>query len=455
MQTKKTIFITISRGSIAKNFLHNEFYEILKKEGWKIIILSPAFSDEVFRKEFGEENIFFEPLYNHKWNLRDYFFAGLNKALVYNESTVLRDKYGIMDKSETSAMRRILKRIFFKPLSKFGFIKEVIRYIDFLFCPGKEYYVFFQKYSPDIVFSTNPMDDADSYVLKAAKRFGVKIIAMPKSWDNLSKMSFRVKPEKLFLWGSGLIKEAKKYQNIDSDDIFVVGIPQFDVYSKPMSSFSREEFFKKIGVDPKKEILVLGSDAKYSSTDIEIAEMVRDWINKGELEKDCILFIRPYFSARDGEKKFEKFLGEKNIIIDHWFKRNNIFRDSWDYSYEHMEYFSALMMQMTIMMNYSSTLTIDAAVCDKPIVGIAFDGYKKKEYGSSVARWYDSTHFKPIVASGGIEIVKSPNELKIAINGYLKNSTLRSEGREKLRNNFCYKVDGQSGKRIAEALISL
>ena len=88
---QKTIFITISRGSIAKNILHNDFYKILQDNNLRIIILSPAFKDADFIKEFGGENIFFEPLHEHKWTKFDYFFIGIHKALVYNESTVLRD----------------------------------------------------------------------------------------------------------------------------------------------------------------------------------------------------------------------------------------------------------------------------------------------------------------------------------------------------------------------------
>ena len=57
----KTIFITISRGSIAKNILHNDFYQIIKDAGLRIVILSPAFKYPDFIKEFDGENIFFEP----------------------------------------------------------------------------------------------------------------------------------------------------------------------------------------------------------------------------------------------------------------------------------------------------------------------------------------------------------------------------------------------------------
>lgn len=449
----KTIFITISRGSIAKNFLHNDFYRILQEADSKIVLLSPAYGSEEFKKLFGGQNIFFEPLFEHKWSALDYFFTGVHKGLVYNETTELRDRFGILNKAETNAARRIFKNIFFKPLSCFGFFKEAARFFDYIFCPGKKYYGLFEKYRPDIVFSTNPMDDADSYVLKAAKHFKVKIIAMSKSWDNLSKMNYRVKPDKLLEWGKWLVGLAVKFQNMKKENVITVGAPQFDIYARPGKLLSREDFFERIGIDPGKKLLVFGSDAKYSPNDPEIIEMILEWIKNRELAEDCALYIRPYFSNKNDEKKFEKFIGRENVVVDHWFVRNNIFRDSWDYSYENLVHFSSLIKYLSIMMNYSSTLTLDAAVCDHPVIGIAFDGSAPKPFGESVARWYDSAHFKDIVDSGGLLVARSAEELKSAINLYLKNPNIRGEGRKKLRDEFCCGADGGAGERIARLLL--
>ena len=119
---KRTFFITISRGSIAKNFLHNDFYRLLQETGSNIVILSPAYQSEDFKKLFSGKNIFFEPLFEHKWSWRDYFFTGMLKALAYNETTELRDRYGILNINETNIFRRVLKKIFLKPASHFNFI---------------------------------------------------------------------------------------------------------------------------------------------------------------------------------------------------------------------------------------------------------------------------------------------------------------------------------------------
>ncbi len=448
----KTIFITISRGSIVKNILRTAVFDKLKQSGVQIVILSPAYQAADFKADFSGENIFFEPLYEHTWGRLDYFFVGLHKALVYNESTVLRDQYGILDKSETSVWRRVSKKIIFVPLSRLGWLKELVRLLDRLFLPGHKYDSVFLKYKPNLVFSTNPIEDADSYVLKAAKRYSVRTVGMPKSWDNLPKMSFRVKTDHTILWGEALVDQAKRFQNVKRSDISIVGVPQFDIYATNQSR--REDFFKKIGVDPNRHLLVFGSNSKYTPFDAEIAEMILEWITKGELIKDCTLFIRPYFAARGEEKKFDQFIGQPNVVIDRWFKHNNNFRDSWDYSSEHLIHFADLMRHMSIMINYPSTLTLDAAAVDKPIINLAFDGKIKRSYGESIARWYDSSHFKEVLARDGSTVVYLREELKVAINAYLADSSLKSEGRARLRDEFCYTIDGKSADRLADVLLN-
>ena len=58
---KPTIFITISVGMIARNLLHNNFYELLRKK-YHIVIFSPLWNDEDFIKEFARDDVEFKEL---------------------------------------------------------------------------------------------------------------------------------------------------------------------------------------------------------------------------------------------------------------------------------------------------------------------------------------------------------------------------------------------------------
>ena len=57
-----------------------------------------------------------------------------------------------------------------------------------------------------------------------------------------------------------------------------------------------------------------------------------------------------------------------------------------------------------------------------------------------------------VINTGGIRLVSNNNELKNMINVYLNNPHLDNEGRVRLANELCYKVDGKSSERMVDAI---
>jgi len=448
-----TVFITISRGSIARNILHSDAFRILRERGIRIVLLAPAWEDPQFQKEFGGENVAFVPLLDQRQNFLDRIIVGIAKGLVYNATTELRDRYGFLSRKETSPFRRFIKRLIFRPLRNVGWLKEMMRQIDAILRPAREYDALFRAEHPGLIFVTNPTENADARVMKAARRHGVKVVAMPKSWDNLPKLSLRVKPDLLLLWGKALIPHALRYQHIEESRIRLVGVPQFDAMTDPKMAMTREEFFRSIGADPNRKLIVFGSEGKVTPGDPELAEILAGMVERDELGSPSQLYIRPYFALRGEEDKFRALAGRPNVIIDHWFTRTAGFRDSWDYTLEHARHFTNLMRHMDVMVCHASTLTLDAAVHNKPAVNLGFDGFTPKSYGDSVLRWYDSAHYANIMAQKGSRLAKNPAELREHLTAYLQNSSLDDEGRARLREQYCFRSDGGAGRRIAEVLL--
>lgn len=450
----KTIFITISRGGTARNILQTDAFDILKKSGNRIVIFTPAYKDERFLKEFGAPNVIFEDLIEPKWNFLDNFLVGWHKGLVYNSSTKKRDLYGIYDPNEGSFLKYVVKKIIFLPLSKISWLKEFFRWLDVLLVRSKYYETIFDKYNPDLVFATSIMEDADILVVKEAKRRGIKTIGMPKTWDNTSKMVFRVKTDKLIAWGEFSKDEAIQFQNYKKKDIIVCGIPQFDFYKNSDYLMQRDEFCEEMGLDKDKKIILFCSEGKTTKHDGEIAEMIAGFINNKQLIAEASLFIRPHFIYSNDEKKFEKILGFKNVVLDSGYKFSPVFRDRWDYSREQIKKFTNIMLHSDIVVTSYSSISLDASAFDKPIINIAFDGYNKVPFKESMVHWYNTEYYKRVIETGGVWIVDDKDKLLNALNSYIKNPQLLGDGRRKIREYFMYKLDGKSSKRIADAILS-
>ncbi len=448
--------MTMSRGATVRNIMQTDVCRILKESGHRLVIMTPAYKDERFLSEFGAENVFFENLIEPEWGFWDKLLVGCHKALVYNGSTKLRDLYGIpggKGERKGSYAKYVLKRAVFWPLSKIQFLKDFVKWLDKLLIKDKYYKDIFDKYKPDVVFSTSVIEDGDVYVLKQAQARGIKIIGMPKSWDNLSKLSARVKTDKLIVWGRFNFDEGLKYQNYKAENIIICGIPQFDFYKRADYEMGREEFCAGYGIDPEKKIILFCSEGKYTPYDGEVADMIAGFINENKLKAGCVLLIRPHFLFLGDENKFKGLEGRDNIFIDKQYRHSTVFRDNWDYSKDQIKKFANMMRHADIVITSISSISLDASAFDKPIINIKFDGYHKPAFKDSLAHIYIYEHYKKVLESGGVWVAENQEELLDSLNAYLDNAAVRSEGRKRLRDYFCYKIDGHSGERVARAVL--
>lgn len=461
MSSQKTIGITMSRGGTARNILQTHCFSRLKECGHRVVIISPAADDAQFIKTFEAPNVFFEKMHELPWRFSDRFFVGVHKGLVYNRSTVFRDLYGVYNPDDGSKIKYWLRRIFIRPFSYFGFLKVFASILDSKIVLNHEYDALFIKYKFDLLFSTSMIEDNDVEVMKTAKKFKVPIIAMPKTWDNASKMNIRVRPQKIIVWGEYSKREIMRYSHFPEKDIVICGIPQFDFYKscealakQDRIQLSREAFCARVGLDATKKIIVFGSEGWVCPNDPDIVDMLTRAIGHGFIQ-NAQIFVRPHFMYPDDEKRFDRFRNMPHVIVDTHYTRSKGFRDNWDYSQDQIVHFSNMIMHADLMITGTSTLVVDAAAVDCPIINIAFDGYEKKDFVHSIARWYLTEHYGSIKDSDAAQMVYSETELIAAVNLYLENPSLKREERRKLIENFGYRVDGNSGVRVAEAVLSV
>jgi len=106
-----------------------------------------------------------------------------------------------------------------------------------------------------------------------------------------------------------------------------------------------------------------------------------------------------------------------------------------------------------VVVNLSSTVTVDAALFDKPVVNLDFDPQPGKGQQDLIKdinhKW---NHFKPIAESGGVWLVNDFNEMETAILTYIHSPTLHTENRKWIVDHVCGFSDGNCGERMATAI---
>jgi hypothetical protein len=107
-----------------------------------------------------------------------------------------------------------------------------------------------------------------------------------------------------------------------------------------------------------------------------------------------------------------------------------------------------------VTINVASSFTIDAAIFDRSIVNLRFDG-SPRPYLQSVRRQYDSDHYRQVLRTGAVRLADSPGQLVAEVRRYLADPSLERIERARLVRELCYRVDGHSGERVADAIVAV
>jgi len=103
--------------------------------------------------------------------------------------------------------------------------------------------------------------------------------------------------------------------------------------------------------------------------------------------------------------------------------------------------------------NLASTMTLDFAIHNRPIVNIAFDVASPPPFGKPLwDYYYRFEHYRPVVELGAARFARSPEELAEHVNAYLTDPSLDSDNRRRLVEFEVSLPLGRSSQRIVEVL---
>lgn len=450
---RRTVFLAMDSGAAIRNIIRTDVFAVLKAQPWLRIVIFGPLVDNEFRTEVTAPNVFIEKLPQRREGVVLELLESIKKE-------IWADKVRLFTFGSKRLLKRgwIIRNFFIRTVCRINSPERLrmtlakIHKLEKRFAPGHGA-EFFDRYQPDLLFTTTLYSPVHNLEW-AAKQRGIPCAAFVLSWDNpTSKGPFPVRPEKIILWNQILFEELIAHHDCTSEELYVSGVPQFDIYAQQGHYRGREEFFKRWNLDPSLPLVTYTTGTPGTSPfDDEVVEILYKRIQEGALRQKVQLLVRLH--PKDKIKFYSRFEGLPGLVLQ-LPGRAGITADSWNPTYDDMFGLAELMKYSAVVVNVASTTTIDAAALDTPIVNIAFDGYVTKPYLESCVRYYDYEHYKRIVNTGGVRIARNPDEMIQAIQVYLDNPSLESDGRRRIRDEQCWKLDGNSGRRIAEYLIRL
>lgn len=459
----KTLFFSLSSSDVFKNFfffpdgVFDKIKKFLKEDNnWRVVFVMPANKAKNYESDLTEElkdglgkQWFLESIKTLDFrNTIQKLFCFFYSYLVFTGTTKTLATMGMRPEDAPGASRRILTPLKILIANTFGkskFIKiKVIPYLYQKIFTNNPFSSLFEKYQPNKIFAPNLFNRFDMEFLAEAKKRGIKTVGMVTGWDHFDKYFLPFQVDILLAQSEQVKGFATRYQAYNLNKVFVVGYPYFDFIVRNNYFKKRDDVLKDLNFPPDSKYILYIAGSMYCPDEPDIIETLINWADEDKFGCDLRLVIRPYPGGRGkdrafDEQKFNSFKNHPKVSFQMGKFWGNL---------EKTAHFLNIMRHADAVIAIYSTAILEAAVFDKPLLTISFDGYHKRPFSRSVKRFETREHFKDVLKSEALKKATSFEELFNFLNDYLRNPELDKEKRETLRKELICKLDGLTSERV-------
>lgn len=291
----------------------------------------------------------------------------------------------------------------------------------------------------------------DRWLVMSAARHGVPTMVIVASWDNLtSKGFFPVEPDRLTVWNPIMRDEAITLHGLAPARITVTGAPQHDVYARAPYQ-TKDAFCRSLGLDPARPLIVYATQTAGTVPDEPLlVQRIHERLS-AELGARVQVLVRLH--QLDHMERYARLVGREGLVFDHaGTGRLGAYPDR-HFDEAALRRLADTLAHADVVLNCASSISIDAAAVGTPVVAVAFDPEGDVPYWRSVRRYFDFTHQQHVVRSGGVRVAPDLDALVREVRAYLADRQRDAAGRAHLVERLCHRVDGGSGKRVADAVL--
>jgi len=297
---------------------------------------------------------------------------------------------------------------------------------------------------------------------REAQKQNLPVFASITNYDNIVNMGYRgYTPTCLAVWSQQMADEAIRLHGIPANRIEVTGPLQYDRFIQPLP-IGRDEFLKSVNLDPAKKTIFFAGGVNITRY-FEIYKLFIE--QKSRVSSDTYNFVvRPYPHGKlldsPGWQVLEKLFQNEGVYlsnpgsIDAAGDRRSEMREDL-YFDEGPDELAYLLHYSDVMINYFSTISLEAAICDLPVIHLGYDLYTYGHRFHLTTEFLQrQTHNRRKLRLAASRIAKNEDELIKYINLYLADRALDREARHKYATSECGELDGRSGERLVQMIKS-
>jgi hypothetical protein len=411
----RTIFLSVQTGMVARDLLRcGPLEHILRHPEARVVLLTPGSRDPAFVDEFSttRDRVAVVPLEPYAptpmvWRL-------MTRRWRHARTPAMADTF-----------HRLEQRLIPTPPA---------------------YTRLFDQYAPALVVSGDPLRPGDANLIATARRRGIPTLGSVRSWDNVLK-HLRTRPDALTVWNAINAREAVAIDRFRPHQVTQVGAPQLDVYfSDCHSAITREA----LGLDPAKKTLLLATSSfTYDSDQTYLVDMLLAAIRNGDIRHPLQIVLRLHPDDKVG--RYLKYRHAPEIILD--IPERYLATLGWTMTHPDLERMAALVRHADVMVNFATTVTLEAAIVDTPTLLVAFSPIDPDEMQRYVVGLHFGMHYKRLVERDLVPVAWDRDQLVSWVNRYLDDPSLYRTQRAAIAAEWVQFTDGASGQRLGEAIL--
>lgn len=459
-------------------FLQSDVVSTLLDAGVEIIVLTDDETKEKISERFAQPNLIFEGLrlkqadeYAKKIQPRFQWLLGYLRRVGGSRriNTEAMDSHIWEVWAENGWKFRlgiwIPSALMILLLRNFSWARKILVKIQNRFTTNI-YADLFDKYKPDLVIASTPGWRMDRYLLRESSKRGIPNMTVIVGWDNSSSYNISGADVQYATCWSQLQKDELVYgSDWKPENVNIGGIPSYDGYFRKQWLMPRDEYFKLHKLDPNRKLISYASSFVHFAPNFPNIEALAKLVSSDALTEPSQLLIRLHPSHfQDKPKIFaderaQVFELEKKYPHVHVVQPVALGGSLGYYGGEDMDEKSSMMAYSDVVVTVYSTMLVETAVHDTPMIAATIDvpgGWNKKNKFSlslkEIGDWPTHKRFRQAKAG---RVATNSNQLKEALNLYLKDKTLDSAERRKFIEDEITFTDASSGKRTAEYILNV
>ena len=409
------ILLSIPHGGSAGNVLRSGVLARVldANPAAELVIASPLSAEAEFVDEFSRDRVRFEPLAPHRPAGLEGRLVALVQAAYIDSGVTESVRIRKQEAAATGSIRWIrAKRLLAAGLAP-SMARPSTRYdISDRLVSHESAESLFDRHRPDVYIASSPgLIFAEIPLLRTAARHRIRSMAVDPSWDNFTNKLLPVRHvNRLIVWNALMRDQAVAFHGYRADEVRIAGAPHWDLYFRPGVTGPREAFFRAIGADPSRRLVTLTTTPQelYAHHEHVLRVMIAAMQSGAWPDAQILVRLHPRDDLRGTTSSRARRRDDREAVPTDGPAGDGL---AIDITADNQRHLANTLRHSDVVVNVASTIAIEAAIFDTPVVNVSFDGETPSALRASARRYYRFTHYQNITRQQAVRVAETPAQL--------------------------------------------